>query len=117
MDQKEFPVLLTCDERLYWFISVKNYQTLSNDLELLNNLREFFSLNLDEKRLNSIYKIYKRKSNNIGYENIIYYEGQYDVGGACGNMHFGVNLDNDVMVKKIDEYISIHGDKIYKKFE
>lgn len=106
LTQEEFPVLFTYgDNNLYWFHSASKYTSLPNELEVLNNLRDFFVLNLDKKQLNKYYEIHKRHYN---FDNITRYEGSYDIGCAGGTISFGINLDHNTMITKIDEYIAIY---------
>lgn len=114
---EEFPVLFTYgDVNLYWYVSPKYYTSLSNDFEVLNNLKEFFSQNLEKKQLNKYYKI-KRKSVDYGNGIQTLFSGSYDIGCAGGTMHFGIDLDNYNMVEKIDEYIAKYENKIYKTID
>ena len=105
---EEFPVIFTYgDNNLYWFYSPNGYTSLSNDLEVLYNLKDFFLSNLDKKQLNKYYKI-KKDLYNCGEGGNISarYSGSYDIGCAGGTMHFGYNIDHNTMISKIDEYIA-----------
>jgi hypothetical protein len=106
LDTQEFPVLFTYgDINLYWFHSPRKYSTMTNTLELLQNLREFFALDLDKKQLNKYYEIHKEL---IDYGNgiVTSYRGSYDMGFASGTMSFGIGLDHNAMIAKIDDYIA-----------
>jgi hypothetical protein len=103
---EDFPVLYKDKfNKTYWFYSAKHYTSLSSDIELLNNLKEFFILDLDYKKLNDIYIIQKSNYEENGKINTIY-SGCYEIPCACGTMHFGLNINTDAMVSKIDNHIA-----------
>jgi len=101
---QEFPVLIHHGE-LYWFHSPRKYTTMSNTLEFLQNLREFFSLDLDKKQLDKYYEIHKEFCD-FGNGIVTCYHGSYYMGALSGTMFFGIELDHNEMIAKIDEYIS-----------
>jgi len=103
---QEFPVLINHGE-LYWFHSPRKCTTMSNTLEFLQNLREFFSLDLDKKQLDKYYEIHKHFYDCGNGDGIVtYYEGSYYMGAASGTMFFGTGLDHNEMIAKIDDYIA-----------
>lgn len=78
---------------------------MTNTLELLQNLREFFALNLDKKQLNKYYEIHK-EFYDYGNGIVTSYRGSYDMGFAGGTLSFGIALDHNAMISKIDDYIA-----------
>lgn len=106
LDPQEFPVLIHYGETsLYWFHSARKYTTMTNTLELLQNLREFFALDLDKKQLNKYYEIHK-EFHDYGNGIVTSYRGSYDMGFASGTMSFGFGLNHNAMITKIDDYIA-----------
>lgn len=80
LDSQEFPVLFTYGNiNLYWFHSPRKYTTISNTLQLLQNLREFFSLDLDKKQLDKYYEIHK-EFYDYGNGVVTSYRGRDDMG-------------------------------------
>ena len=78
---------------------------MSNTLELLQNLREFFSLDLDKKQLDKYYEIHK-KFYDYGNSAVTGYHGSYYMGALSGTIMFGIGLDHNAMIAKIDDYIA-----------
>ena len=98
---QKVPVLFTYGNiNLYWFHSPRKYITLSNELELLHNLREFCDLNLEKKQLNKYYEIHKQFYNDEKENLITSYKGSYDLCFAGGILSFGYNLNNGELVAK-----------------